>query len=168
MCKAAIDYTHRVSLRKSGVYYTADVIIPDGSDTGVYGDGCEPGTGAYMESGWIDPRWSRETVHENRDHVRPDMFEASQDGDRRRWLADRLSERVNCLDIDNYGNHYSVLYGEAEEPDYRTGITVSVAAHPYGFEDWEIESALDMIRRERLHRARIAREYLDRLYPRAA
>ncbi len=154
----AILYVRTVNLTKYGIYYTADCIVPDGSDTGIHGDGCEPGSGARLESGWISPRWSMTRVHESHRDVSPDRFESAWDGNPRRWLADRLAERLPGGVGE--ANRLDCLYS-AESADY-DGIDVSVCAHPYGFADWEIESALNMLASDEIARTARYRRYLAR------
>ena len=52
------------------VWWTGDLITFDGSDTGMYGDPCEPGYGCVLTMGWVDmcDQW---TVWPERDQVTP-------------------------------------------------------------------------------------------------
>lgn len=123
------------------VYYTADLIIPDGSDTGVYGDPCEEGEGAELRSGWYDPDWCRTEVYDERDGCRPDVWDGEVDP--AVWLAHTLNDRLHGWPNDNGdGTWYS---GESDTPDYRSGIDVSVAAHAEGFTDAELSQAEDWL-----------------------
>ncbi len=144
----SVSLTKKVNLRKYFIYYSADVITPDGSDSDVYGEACEPGHGMTRENGWLDPDWSRDTVYESHRDVRADRYEAAWDGDPRKWLAERLATRLEYVDLDSAT--WRSVYSSEGYTDPYTGVTVTVAAHPEGFEQWEIDSALDMIRRERI------------------
>lgn len=123
------------------VYYTADLVVPNGSDTSIYGDGCEPGTGADLRSGWYDPDWSRTTVCELKGAVRPDVWD--REGDPAVWLAHTLNQRLNGHPEYNGGGTWYA--GEEDQSDYRTGITASVAAHAEGFTDAEVSHAEDLL-----------------------
>ena len=143
-----------IILRKLKVWYSADVVTPNGSDVSIHGEGCEEGTGADLESGWLSPDWSMTTVYEERDHVKPDRFtmadidpvDLTHYGDPTRdhvdWLADRLSERLSL--VAEYANYRSGnLYGGQDiEPDPYESIRVSICAHPVGFTPEEIERAV--------------------------
>lgn len=122
------------------VYFTADIIRPDGSDTDCYGEPCETGTGYVLESGWIDPDYSRSTVYESRDDVRPDVFD-DDDTAPAQWLADTVTNRVGCVDSVS-GESF---YGADASTDYRTGDSVSMCAHAYGFSEAEIEEASALV-----------------------
>lgn len=75
------------------IFYTGNLVISDGSDIDVHGDGCEPGHGQTLESGWVDPDWTLWEVYENYSDVRPDTF-TSDDGPLIEWVADQLTERL--------------------------------------------------------------------------
>lgn len=125
------------------VFYTADLIIPDGSDTGIYGDGTMPGEGSRLESGWYDPDWCRTEVREEKKDVRADIFDPSDGTDPSVWLAHTLNERLNGWTEYNGRGWWSA--GEVEESDHRTGISASVAAHAEGFTDAELRQAEDLL-----------------------
>lgn len=107
------------------IYYTADIIRPDGSDTGVYGDACGPGEGAELVSGWIDPDWSRDTVYANREDVRPDVWTAD-DGPMIDWIVQQLHARLGLIDTDGGDRSY---YAAESDSDPYTGVDVRMAAH---------------------------------------
>jgi hypothetical protein len=109
------------------IYYTGTLITPDGSDTGVYGDACEPGAGATMATGWVDPNWSRYEVREDRDDVRPDVFTAD-DGPLIDWIVRRLVDRLSWIEspADSDGRTY---YAAESDSDPYTGESMMLAAH---------------------------------------
>ncbi len=155
-----VSLTRTVSLRKIGVYYSADIIRPDGSDA-FDGEPCEDGYGATIEHGWYSPDWSRGDVYESHRDVSPDHYVASRDGDARRWLADRLTSRIEYPETDDsFGTVYDGSDGYTHP---YTGVNTRVAAHPYGFEPWEVNSALAMIRDARNAANRAATEYARRV-----
>ncbi len=160
-----VSLTRTVSLRKIGVYYTADIVRPDGSDS-FDGEPCEDGYGATIEHGWYSPDWSRGDVYESHRDVSPDQYVASRDGDARRWLADRLTSRIEYVDSDHanvYGDSVSIYDASDGYTHPYTGVNTRVAAHPYGFESWEVKSALAMIRDARNAANRAATEYARRV-----
>ena len=121
------------------VFYTADLIVPDDTDTDVYGEPTEPGYGATLEAGWLDPDWSRWTVYENAEDVRPDTFD--NDGDPVIWLVERISDRLGraC----GQGGH--TFYATDSDDNYVTGVNRSLAAHAQGFTDEELILANELL-----------------------
>lgn len=106
------------------VFYTGTIITPDGSDTNVYGEGCEPGMGARMESGWIDPDWTLWEVNEERESVCADEWSADS-GSMIEWLVSTIIGRLGYVEDNGDGT----FYASHEVNDYRTGATVMLAAH---------------------------------------
>lgn len=126
------------------IYYTADLITPDGSDSW-NGEPCEPGTGAVVSNGWYSPDWSRTDVYDTREDVTPDVW--GKDVDPAVWLANTLNERLSGWPESNGdGTWYS---GEGQDVDHCSGINVSVAAHAEGFTDTELGQAEDWLRHVR-------------------
>jgi hypothetical protein len=123
------------------IYYTADLITPDASDTGVYGDPCDEGCGETYENGWIDPDWSQWTIYEDRDGVRPDVWE-EDDGDAVEWLAGQLSSRLGAIQECSDTTAYAA---DAYVHPYE-GKSVRMAAHIEGFTDAEIDSAMALVK----------------------
>lgn len=109
-----------------GIYYTGTLITPNGSDVSIYGDGCEEGTGADMENGWVDPRWSRSTVYENREDVRPDEW-TPEDGPLIDWLIDRITERLGWVDSPTSADWFAGT--EDVNGDPYTGVSLTLDAH---------------------------------------
>lgn len=136
------------------VFYVADIVRPDGSDSDCYGEPCEPGCGYALESGWYDPSWSRDSVYDARESVRPDVYDAdadpSSDDDPytpAMWLADTLTERLGW--VESVGST-DVFYSGHDDTHPYTGVSVRVAACPDGFTSEELADALDiMATRER-------------------
>lgn len=133
------------------VFFTADLIESDGSDTSVYGDPCEPGYGQTMTSGWWRPSWSMWEVsderHDSMAYVYEDEREIDPDAPSpARWLAGTLAEHLNGIErhsLDNYtGTVYSV---DPIEHPYE-GKAVMPAGHPDGFTDEEIDEAFRILR----------------------
>jgi hypothetical protein len=127
------------------IFYTADVIRPDGSDTFVYGEATEEGHGATLESGYISPDWSRSTVYENRDDVAADVY-ADDDGSHVIWLAARIADRLGTVEDNGDGT----LYGQSDiaegtRESIEDGISVTAAAHVEGFSPEEISLAVRMV-----------------------
>jgi hypothetical protein len=115
------------------IYYTGDLIIPDGSDTGVYGDPCEDGMGATVESGWVDPGWSLGVVRESQEDVRPDVWEPD-DGPMIEWILERLSDRLNGVEVESAGESGTFYACDATGPydAAYTGVSMMLAAHVEG------------------------------------
>jgi hypothetical protein len=124
---AAIDTT------RPRIWYTGEVLRPDGSATDVYGQACESGYGQQMVSGWIDPDWSLSTVHARREDVRPDQW-APGDGPVIEWLIERIAARLGWVDLavgprwaaNMRGTFYAV---DAAILDFESGVRVRLAAH---------------------------------------
>jgi hypothetical protein len=133
------------------VYYTGDLVTPDGSDTWVYGDPCEPGAGAALESGWLDPDWTRWEVYQERDHVRPDVMPDDYDGTPAQWLAETVGDRLGAIDsMDGTGTFYAA----DSDQNYTTGQELSMAAHAEGFTDAEVAAAEGILQTEQTYRFR--------------
>ncbi len=128
------------------IFYTADVIVPDGSDTDVYGEPCEPGHGAVLNMGWISPEWSRFEVHEKPEDVAPDVFEPDDEtDDPAEWLASQLNLRLGMVeDTTSSPTFYAI---DASE-QHTTGTSARLAAHAKGFTDEELERAYLIMQRQ--------------------
>jgi len=114
------------------IYYTGDLITPDGSDSSVYGDPCEPGDGATLESGWVSPDWSLGEVHEDRDAVLPDRWRPV-DGPMVDWIIERLRDRLNG--VESTGGRGGTFYALESTGPYDaayTGVSLMMAAHVHG------------------------------------
>ena len=107
------------------IYFTGTLITPDGSDSDVYGDGCEPGEGMTMDTGWLSPDWSRFDVYENRDDVSPDVWSAD-DGPMIDWIVERVHARCGWVEDNHDGRTY---YAREADEDIYSGKSMSVAAH---------------------------------------
>jgi len=119
------------------IWYTADVIVPNGTDVWVYGDPCEKGCGADLVSGWINPGQSFD-VHEERESVSCD--EAPSDEELAEdeatliaWVVDTIHDRIGWVD-DNIGGHSFYAMG-SDNTDYVTGRESSMCAHVHGATD---------------------------------
>lgn len=106
------------------IKFTADVITPDGSDTNVYGEPCEPGQGDTLTQGWYDPEWSRTEVFEHPEYVRTYKV-------KRKHLDTFLDEWLGARHTDNErtwyaadADEYTVPLGRGHEIAY-----VTIAAH---------------------------------------
>jgi hypothetical protein len=110
------------------VFYTADIVTPDGSDTGVYGDPCEPGHGATLESGWVDMDYDQWTVYDDSSDVRPDLVEGETLTELAESTADAILSRIGVPEsLDNH----STIYGADADQNHRTGQEAMRAAHLY-------------------------------------
>lgn len=127
------------------IYYTGDLIIPDGSDTGVYGDPCEEGCGEDMQTGWVDPDWTLWTVYEERESVRPDEWQPD-DGAMIDWLYGRLSDRLGLIEEDTGHGTY---YAREDVDDFPTGKRIHLAAHVEGATEPMLACVGYMLARER-------------------
>jgi hypothetical protein len=110
------------------IRYTATVIVPDDTDTDVYGDQCERGYGATMFTGWYDPDWSRWDVFESREESAVDEITAEEVEDRGTLedaILSVIRDRIGALDSWDG----ETAYAADEERDYRTGVTVMATAH---------------------------------------
>lgn len=115
------------------IFYTGDVITPDGSDTGIYGDECEPGDGQTLESGWVDPDWSLGEVYADRDDVRPDEW-TPDDGPAVEWLIERICARLGWIDSPGHsdqGPFYAAGMTGPSDMLY-TGVEMRLVAHVEG------------------------------------
>lgn len=140
MTHEGYDIVPAVELRKLSILYTADVITPDGSDTGVYGDACEPGHGATLESGWISPDWSCTTVYDASSDVAADAWKPAG-GAPVEWLTARLRDRLGSVEDFDGGS----IYAADADSDFVTGVSSRLAAHPKGFTPEEISAAVAAI-----------------------
>jgi hypothetical protein len=125
-------------------YLTGDLVEPDGTDENCYGEPCEPGHGYELHSGWVDLEWSTWQVHEDRDNVRPLVYEPDEyddvDFNHVRWLAKQLGEQLTGTP--HYDGGGTVYSDGAYEHPY-DGRSITLTAHPVGFTDDEIASAID-------------------------
>ncbi len=128
-----IDFARRTD---SGlrVHYTATNVVPDGSDTDGYGDGCEPGYGYEIQTGWIDPDWDGgKSVHPEPEDVRADVW-TPDDGPMIDWLVARILDRIGLPE--DYGDDAHGTYYAGEATTWHdTGIESMRAAHIYGATD---------------------------------
>lgn len=127
------------------VFYTGDMIVPDGSDTNAYGEPCEEGAGYELHQGWVDPEWSRFALWEDRDDVRPDVYGDDEDKSPAQWLADTITERCGWVEASDSGVPRWFTAGDPLV-NHTTGEEVTVAAHPEGFTDEEIVEAYRIMR----------------------
>jgi hypothetical protein len=117
------------------IYYTGDLTTPNGSDIdGYYGEATEEGTGFDYENGWVDPSWSRREVYENREDVRPDTFDATDETPLIEWIVNTLAERLGAIDLTGNVGESTYYAAEADE-DYITGVSIRLAAHIHGASD---------------------------------
>lgn len=108
------------------IWVTGDLITPDGSDTSVYGDPCEPGEGMSMESGWVQTGWSRWDVYESRDDVEPFTWEAD-DGPVVEWIIEKIHETCGWVETD--GSDGRTYYGQEADTHAYDGRSMSYAVH---------------------------------------
>lgn len=113
------------------IYYTADILAPDETDTNVYGEPCEPGFGQSMESGWWNPDYDLWSVREKQSDVTPDVIDSK---DAR--LDDELltlSELVETVIEERIGSIDSFdddsAYAADSLDNYQTGVRVLRHAH---------------------------------------
>lgn len=115
------------------VFYTGDLIVPDGSDS--FDDmPCEEGTGATVSHGWVDPDWSLGEVRDERDEVTPDEW-TPDDGPMIDWIIDRIGERLGWVaDPEPQGSGGTFYAAEATGPwdACYTGVSLRLAAHAEG------------------------------------
>lgn len=129
------------------IYYTGDLIESDDTDTNVYGEPTEPGHGEVMTSGWVDPDWSTWTVYEDRDHVRPDVYEPDEydieDGiTPAKWLAEQVTKRLGGIDTPDGSDWFRAADAHTHGYD---GKSITLAAHPEGFTTDEIDEAVRLM-----------------------
>lgn len=125
------------------IYFTADVIVPDGSDTNCYGEGTLPGHGYQLETGWYDPDWSRYDVHKDRDSVRADVFDPSDTLTPAEFLAEAVAGRLNGVEFS--GAPSTFYSADSDSSDYEKGRELTVAAHPEGFTEAEVNEAIALL-----------------------
>lgn len=130
-------------MTKRQIFYTADLVLPDGSDTTADGDYCGEGQGYSVESGWWDPDWSYWQVHESRDYARPDEYDAESEGQPvAQWAAECLAKRLKGWPEGNGdGTYYS---GESYAHPYE-GKSICPAAHFSGFKRKELRRIAELI-----------------------
>ena len=116
------------------IYYTASLIIPDGSDTDSYGEPCEEGRGSIEQDGWIDPDWTLWTVYPKPEDVTPDVWEAP-DGDPVAWLDERLRSRLGSV-TRGMGETYYSKDSYSRQTD---AAMCMIAADVQGFSDDELQ-----------------------------
>ncbi|SRR6266540_1448813 len=150
------------------LYFSATIIILDGSDTNAYGEPCEPGQGYSEQSGHWDPDRSYWRVHERREDVRPDVYPDQLGQTPAGWLADRLVERLGTIDSYDHGHTFYAAFeavhpgtlADAQGPEgellstirmklvrgARTGQrTLTAAGHAHGFSDDELIEAAALL-----------------------
>jgi hypothetical protein len=111
------------------IYYTGDLMTPDGSDTDCYGDGCEPGSGFTLENGWVDPDWTLSEVRESHDDVCPDAYDP-ENGPLIEWVTDTIISRIG---LPEEGSERGTFYAcDSEIISHYTGQEIRLAAHVYG------------------------------------
>lgn len=108
------------------IYYSGTLITPDGSDHSPHGDPCEPGTGATMRHGWVDPSWSRYDLYDDYSDTTPDIWEPA-DGPLIDWLIDMISQRLGHVELPSGPD--VILYATESDDDMTTGKSISLAAH---------------------------------------
>lgn len=79
------------------IRFTATIVTPDGSDTNVYGDPCEPGYGAIMEDGWWNPDWSPWEVWPEPESSKVIFVDGSDVDDYLQWFAETPMDRAEAL-----------------------------------------------------------------------
>jgi hypothetical protein len=122
------------------LWYTADKIVPDLSDTDCYGEPCEEGAGYRLESGWVDPCWSRNTVYDSAEHVAPDVYEL-HDGPLIEWLTDQIINRLGWVDLDS-GCGTTLLAAEFDVVDQYSGVQIRMAVHMENVPDAIVRAVL--------------------------
>lgn len=124
------------------IFYTGDLITPDGSDSSVYGDPCEPGYGAIHESGWVSPDWTLWEVRDDRDAVEPDQY-TPDDGPLIDWAADTITRRLNG--VEHQGADTRSIYSADSISDAYTGQSIMLAAHIEGMPDNLISAVIRLL-----------------------
>ncbi len=112
------------------IYYTADILTPDGTDTNCYGDPCEAGQGYELAFGWIDLDRDSFTVQDEKTDVRPDTILSDDARFDDGYTLDELivmdlEDRLGVLDSYDGGTAYAadaIL-------NTKTGESVSSAGH---------------------------------------
>lgn len=126
------------------IFYTGTLIIPNGTDISVYGEPCEDGYGATMESGWVSPDWSLSEVYENRDDVQPDEWE-EEDGDVVEWVIERLSARLIGLEPHGQGDTFYAADANGPWDACYTGVSINLAAHVEGLTPDQLDEVRDRL-----------------------
>ena len=124
-------------------YMTADILTPDDTDTNCYGEPTEPGHGQTLESGWIDPSWSRWTVYQEQEDVRPIAVYLSDDGTLaewreatvREWFGDWFHGPDGTDRVTDDNDTYYDSTGDGED-NYDTGATLTGRAIHF----WRLEN----------------------------
>jgi hypothetical protein len=117
------------------LWYTAEKITYDGSDSDCYGEPCEPGTGFTMESGWVDMSWSISTLYPGAEGVAPEVWEL-HDGPLIEWLADTIIRRLGWVELNTdspasatAGTSTTFYAEDFEQVDAYSGDSVRLAVH---------------------------------------
>ena len=124
-------------------YMTGDILTPDDTDTNCYGEPTETGHGQTLESGWLDPSWSRWTVWERQEDVRPIAeYDPDDEITRYRWRDAVVREWFGDAFIGSNGQNRvtttdDTYYDETGdgEHNYDTGATLSGRAIHF----WKLE-----------------------------
>lgn len=135
------------------VRFTADLIIPNDTDTDCYGEPCEPGCGYSVQSGWWAPRFTTYAVSEDRDYA--DTFTyAGDDIDLSppAWLVHTLSEYLpGGIEL---GSAPSFCANGTLE-NHTTGESVRPAGHADGFTDAELNTAIALLTNLEMHHVHV-------------
>lgn len=131
------------------IFYTADLITPDGSDTTSDGDGCEPGMGYTCESGWWSPDWSTWTVHDSQESVRPDEYDASWECvSVAEWAVGQMGIRLEGWAEASHwpptGRETTYYSSDSYTHPYK-GVSIRPAAHLYGFKRHELRRISELL-----------------------
>lgn len=119
------------------IFYTADVIQPDGSDTWVYGDPCDEGMGATLVSGWVSASEAGNcdpSVYDDRSDD-SDWFAdvwTAEDGPMVDWAVSTILRRIGIVEESNSAPTFYAC--EATDHPY-SGVSASYAAHIHGASD---------------------------------
>lgn len=163
------------------VRFTADIIVPDApcdtpdecTCTFVYGDPTEHGYGATLESGWLDPSWSRFDVDDEPTEPDPILLDPIEDyapDVAERIVADVLEARgldtegrvstvrliaSAVLDVIGAPDHVEpgiaagslTVYAADPDRNYRTGEEASLCAHLEGIPEAIVGAVIDALGR---------------------
>jgi hypothetical protein len=127
-------------------FMTADIRIPDNTDTDVYGEATEAGHGETLESGWVNPTWARWEVWQDMSDVSPVAeYDETSGMTLDDWRADVVAEHLGSFHGSTGSTEVTptdhTYYGTDSQENYATGASATYALHFWTREELATVSA---------------------------